>query len=288
VVRVTAVSAPASSANLGPGFDVLGLALDRRTTVGSGEPPEGAQRLDGHHPAVVAHRRAGGAGDLWGIGGIPMGRGLGFSGAVRVAGAMLAHVERDGADAASDDSTRASVLELTAELEGHPDNVAASVYGGLVIADNDLVVPIAVDPTLAIVAWVPSVDSTSTDRSRATLAPSVTRSDAVYNMARVAALVAAVSAGDVDLLARCVGDRLHQAARFAEAPGSAAAAAAMAEVAELHGVWLSGSGPTVAAWSLASDLDRAVQRVRSVTGAQDDQVLGLAVDRVGVRVEGDR
>ncbi|MGB0738294.1 MAG: homoserine kinase, partial [Ilumatobacteraceae bacterium] len=186
---MTAVSAPASSANLGPGFDVLGLALDRRTTVGSGPAPEGAQALDEHHPAVIAHRRAGGAGDLWGFGGIPMGRGLGFSGAVRVAGAMLAHVERDGAAAASDAATRASVLDLTADLEGHPDNVAPSVYGGLVIADGDLVVPVAVDPSLAVVAWVPDAESTSTDRSRAMLPSTVDRADAVFNMARVATLV---------------------------------------------------------------------------------------------------
>ena len=280
---MTAVSAPASSANLGPGFDVLGLALDRRTTVGSGPVPEGAQVLDEHHPAVIAHRRAGGAGDLWGFGGIPMGRGLGFSGAVRVAGAMLAHVERDGADAASDAATRASVLDLTADLEGHPDNVAASVYGGLVIADGDLVVPVAVDPSLAVVAWVPDAESTSTDRSRATLPSTVDRVDAVFNMARVATLISAVSGGDLDLLSRCVDDRLHQQVRYAVAPASAAAATAMTGVDGLHGVWLSGSGPTVAAWASLSEIDGVVERVRAATGA--DHVLGLAVDRVGVRAE---
>ena len=153
---MTAVSAPASSANLGPGFDVLGLALSRRTVVGTGSAPAAGRELEESHPAVVAHRAAGGSGSLWGVGGIPMGRGLGYSGAVRVAGAMLAHVERDGVAAAADHDTRVEVLRLTAELEGHPDNVAASVFGGMVIADGDLVSPASVDLGLSVVVWVPA------------------------------------------------------------------------------------------------------------------------------------
>ena len=109
------------------------------------------------------------------------------------------------------------------------------------------------------------------------------RVDAVFNMARVATLVSAVSGGDLDLLSRCVDDRLHQQVRYAAAPVSAAAAAAMTGVDGLHGVWLSGSGPTVAAWASLSGIDGVVERVRAATGA--GHVLGLAVDRVGVRAE---
>lgn len=282
---MTAVSAPASTANLGPGFDVLGLALSRRTVVGSGSPPPEGRELDASHPAVVAHRAAGGLGPLWGIGGIPMGRGLGFSGAVRVAGAMLAHVQRDGAAAAGDRRTRAEVLRLTAELEGHPDNVAASVHGGMVIADGDLVSPAPVHLNLSVVVWVPSADSTSTDRSRATLPTVVNRADAVFNMARVATLVTAASAGDLALLRRSVADRLHQDIRFAAAPASAEAAAVIEQVAGVHGVWLSGSGPTVAGWVRTDEVDEVIERVTVATGAGPDQVLGLAVDREGVRTE---
>lgn len=282
---MTAVSAPASSANLGPGFDVLGLALSRRTVVGNGPAPASGSELDESHPAVVAHRTAGGSGPLWGIGGIPMGRGLGFSGAARVAGAMLAHVERDGPAASNDRDTRTEVLRLTAVLEGHPDNVAASVFGGLVIADGDLVSPAPVHLGLSVVVWVPAADSTSTDRSRATLPAVVARPDAVFNMARVATLVTAASAGDLALLRRSVADRLHQDIRFSAARASAEAAAAMESVSGVHGVWLSGSGPTVAGWARSDELEQVVAAVREATGASDDQVLGLAVDREGVRVE---
>ena len=282
---MTAVSAPASSANLGPGFDVLGLALSRRTVVGTGSAPAAGRELEESHPAVVAHRAAGGSGSLWGVGGIPMGRGLGYSGAVRVAGAMLAHVERDGVAAAADHDTRVEVLRLTAELEGHPDNVAASVFGGMVIADGDLVSPASVDLGLSVVVWVPAADSTSTDRSRATLPTVVNRPDAVFNMARVATLITAVAAGDLGLLRRSVADRLHQDIRFATAPASAQAATAMESVPGVHGVWLSGSGPTVAGWAKADELDQMVAAVRDATGASADQVLGLAVDREGVRVD---
>ena len=282
---MTAVSAPASSANLGPGFDVLGLALSRRTVVGTGSSPEAGRQLEESHPAVVAHRAAGGSGTVWGVGGIPMGRGLGYSGAVRVAGAMLAHVERDGVAAAADHDTRVEVLRLTAELEGHPDNVAASVFGGMVIADGDLVSPASVDLGLSVVVWVPAADSTSTDRSRATLPPVVNRPDAVFNMARVATLITAVAAGDLGLLRRSVADRLHQDIRFAAAPASAQAATAMESIPGVHGVWLSGSGPTVAGWVKADELDQVVAAVRDATGASADQVLGLAVDREGVRVD---
>jgi homoserine kinase len=214
-----------------------------------------------------------------------MGRGLGYSGAVRVAGAMLAHVERNGVAAAADHDTRVEVLRLTAELEGHPDNVAASVFGGMVIADGDLVSPASVDLGLSVVVWVPAADSTSTDRSRATLPTVVNRPDAVFNMARVATLITAVAAGDLGLLRRSVADRLHQDIRFAAAPASAQAATAMESIPGVHGVWLSGSGPTVAGWVKADELDQVVAGVRDATGASADQVLGLAVDREGVRVD---
>ena len=90
------VSAPGSSANLAAGFDVLGLAIDLRVDVGLGDVPDRAQMIDGHHPAMVAYQRLGGKEQLWSRSQLPMGRGLGFSGAARAAGAMLAIVEREG------------------------------------------------------------------------------------------------------------------------------------------------------------------------------------------------
>ncbi|MDP9463705.1 MAG: homoserine kinase, partial [Actinomycetota bacterium] len=94
------VRVPASSANLGPGFDTLGMALSLHAEAGviDGAPPAGALQIDQFHPAGVAFRRAGGEGELWVCSPIPVGRGLGFSGAVRVAGIVAAHAQRHGSD----------------------------------------------------------------------------------------------------------------------------------------------------------------------------------------------
>ena len=166
----TSVRVPASSANLGPGFDVLAMALDLHAAVGLvGEPaPDRAQTVDERHPATIAYRRMGGTGTLWVRSPIPAGRGMGFSGAMRAGGAALAVVERSAGDPAVLEAARPDVLAVAADLEGHADNAAASVYGGVVVATADHVgrVPLAIEP--AVVLWVPDV-TTSTNRSRAVL-----------------------------------------------------------------------------------------------------------------------
>ncbi len=186
------VRVPASSANLGPGFDTLGMALSLYAEAGvlTGEVPAGAQRIDQFHPAGVAFRRAGGEGDLWVCSPIPVGRGLGFSGAVRIAGIVAAHAQRYGSDPDLLTEHSPAMLSLASELEGHADNVAASLFGGIVAtADGRAVrVPMAFDP--AVVVWIPSF-TTSTDESRTKLGSEVPLSDAVFNIGRVALLVAA-------------------------------------------------------------------------------------------------
>jgi len=239
------VRVPATSANLGAGFDVLGLALDLYADIGvvDGAVPDGARVVDSHHIADIAFRRLGGTGELWERSPIPMGRGLGYSGAVRVGGAAAAVVQRDGS---LTDEGRREVFELTTELEHHPDNVAASVYGGLVAAVGTHVVPVPLGFAPAVVVWVPDAVTTSTDKSRATLADTVSRADAVFNVGRAALFVAACASGDTAALATAVEDRLHQPARLALVPESARAIAAAGE-AGAWAAWLSGSGPTVAA-----------------------------------------
>jgi len=248
---VTTLRVPASSANLGAGFDVLGMALSLYATVGCGEPPEGATAADEHHPATVAFREMGGHGALWVQSNIPMGRGLGFSGAVRVGGAAAAVVQRDGC---LDDVGRRAVLAVTAELEHHADNVGASIFGGVVAAvqvdTGYMVTPLPCgfgpDDTPAVIAWVPDASTTSTDRSRATLSPDVSRRDTVFNIGRAATFVAGWAAGDVRALRLGSEDRIHQAQRLERVPESAAALDA-AIAAGAHAAWLSGSGPTIVA-----------------------------------------
>lgn len=273
------VSAPGSTANLGPGFDVLGLAIALRAEVGSGPAPVDAHLLDEHHPATIAHRRAGGsATSLWSRSRLPMGRGLGYSGAVRAAGAMLAFVEANGPQAAHDEEFRASAFEVAAELEGHPDNAAASVFGGLVIASPPsqvTQVPIGCDASIAV--WIPDT-TTSTDHSRTQLAPTIERADAVANIAAVANLIVGWMTGDPMALRAGCSDRLHQPTRLAAVPASAAALNAMLEHGALS-AWLSGSGPTVAALASRSSADEIVASLDGGT------VRVLDIDTTGVAVD---
>lgn len=240
-----AIRVPGSSANLGAGFDVLGMAIGVHAEVGCGVPPDGAAAADDHHPAHVAFREAGGAGPVWTRSSIPMGRGLGYSGAVRVGGAAAALVQRHGRDALADPGHRRVVLRTAAALERHADNAAASLEGGIVVVAGDTVatVPMAFDPM--VVVWIPSGATTSTDRSRTTLADPVAREDAVFNLGRVALFVAACASGDPGPLRVATEDRLHQPTRLAAAPASAAAIEA-GLAAGAWAAWLSGSGPTVA------------------------------------------
>jgi len=241
VVRI-----PASSANLGAGFYVLGMALGLHAETGIGDPPGGAIAVDDRHPAGVAFRRAGGTGLLWMRSPIPIGRGLGFSGAARVGGAAAAVVQRSGPAALDDPVTRAELLAVTGELEGHVDNVAASIYGGVVVATDRSVVqvPLAFNPM--VVVWVPNSTTTSTDHSRGRLPEMVSRADAVFNVGRAAMFVAACANGEVSALRTATEDRLHQRLRLEQFPDSAAALDA-ALAAGAWAAWLSGSGPTIAA-----------------------------------------
>lgn len=249
VVRV-----PASSANLGAGFDVLGMALDLHLDVGFGDGPDGARPIDRHHPAATAFSAATGAdppGPLWLRSSIPMARGLGFSGAARVGGAALGVVcmsDDPAAELAVDLAARRSrVLATAARLERHGDNAAASVFGGIVAWVDGRVIPLRVGPRLAgasVLAWIPDV-TTSTDSSRGRLAEAVARRDAVHNLARMAQFVAAIERDDPSLLDGATEDRLHQATRLADVPDAATALAAGVTAGAWCG-WLSGSGPTVA------------------------------------------
>ena len=110
------VRVPASSANLGAGFDVLGMALTLHAEAGLGEPPVDAQVLTGNHPGRVAFARLGGDGELWMRAPIPAGRGLGFSGAARVAGGAAAMVQQHGPGALDDPDVLVELLQDAASM----------------------------------------------------------------------------------------------------------------------------------------------------------------------------
>ena len=193
------------------------------------------------HPAVRAFRQCGGDGTLSVHASFPGGRGLGFSGAARVAGVLASHVQRGrGAWDA-----RADVLRDATAMEGHADNVAASLYGGVVaVAAGHVVrVPLAKEPT--IVVWVPERE-TATTSARRLLPDQVPFDDAVFNVGRTALLVAALAAGDIGALRAATEDRLHQDRRLSRVQDSRTAMEA-ALSAGAWAAWLSGSGPSVAA-----------------------------------------
>ncbi len=273
------VVAPASSANLGPGFDSLGLALDLPFELVVGGPAsEGFLAAEPTHPAAIAFVEAGGDPDapLWWRSPVPPGRGLGFSGAARVAGAC-----------AAGESPHAA-FRTAARLERHPDNAAASAFGGFVVAAGDEVVALAVPESLTVAVWWPST-STSTDASRRQLPQEVPFGDAVFSTGRAALWVAALASGDLSVLRTATEDRLHQPTRVRRGTGTAEVLAAWRDDPRALGAWLSGSGPTVAALAASAadaeglaELAPAVGRGSAEADAGRARTLGVA--RRGVHV----
>ena len=242
---MTRVRAPGSTANLGPGFDVLGLAVARYVWAWDEEDPgrPGADRgnpCEADHIARLAYEKAGGTGPLWFDFELEPSRGLGFSAAARAAGATLAKLQQ-GHDVAT---AQRLAYEVVAEIEGHGDNAAPAVFGGTHVIADEVCHRIGGTIPGKLLFWVPEF-KTLTDDSRACLAPVVDRADAVFNLGRVGLLVAAIYEGRLDLLQHATQDRLHQPARLA-ACDMAAKAYQCALDAGAVTAWLSGSGPTVA------------------------------------------
>ena len=273
-----AVRVPASTANLGPGFDALGMALTLHAelgpieALGGAELPARSHVVEETHPAAVAFRAGGGRGGIWVRSPIPMGRGLGYSGAMRVGGLVAAAAQRQGSDGWA--VLRPGLLAVAADLEGHADNAAASLLGGVVAVAADRAVPVPMALSPEVIVWVPPTTS-STARSRSMLASTVAFEAAVFNVGRTALLVAALAAGDIGALARATEDRLHQDVRFAALVPSRAALAAGLEAGAWCG-WLSGSGPSVALMCAPADGGGVAAALPG----------GAAVKRLRVDVEG--
>ena len=266
------VRVPATCANLGPGFDSLGLALawyDDVSAVRSGSALQvevsgmGAADLprDERHLVVRAMdatfaelgEQRGGL-SLRCTNSIPQGVGVGSSAAAVVAGVLLARsLVRDGAVRLDD----ASVLGLAARLEGHPDNAAAAQLGGFTIAWSEPsgVRAVRLEPVSSLRAVVLLPDSTlATATARGLLPQSVPHTDAVHAAARSALLVHAITA-EPDLLLAATEDRLHQAYREPAMPGTLALVAGL-RAAGLAAV-VSGAGPSVLVLG-GADLTEAV------------------------------
>jgi homoserine kinase len=263
------VRAPATTANLGPGFDVAAAALDLWNEL---EVLDAAGDVDETHLGVRAFARYAPPRE-WSfrfVDRIPRERGLGSSAAVvalgLVAGAAAAGVE-------------ASVEELLAaglELEGHPANLAAALAGGVCLTWDGHVARIADDMPAAAIAVIPQ-SRVSTAATRAALPETVPHGDAAFSAGRAALLGAALASGSADLLAAGAADRLHEPYRLEQAPHLAAIRADLP--AGALGATLSGSGPTVIVWA---EKTRADDVARLLTERfPEHEVARLAVARTG-------
>lgn len=250
-MKVT-VRAPASTANLGPGFDCLGMALDIWTvvTVETGRPNSGAE----HGLARLVWQGVAAAFESVGAppevqieadGGIPIARGLGASAALRAGGLLAGNALLDHLH-----DTEA-LLVLGTRLEGHPDNMSPCLLGGFQVnartADGGVLHQQASLPDdLQVVVFVPDFEM-PTQESRRKLPRQLSREDAVFNVSRASLLVAALAAGSYDLLDEATQDRIHQPARSEIFAGLVPIMSAAKE-GGAAAAYLSGGGSTVAAF----------------------------------------
>ncbi len=256
---------PASTTNLGPGFDVLGLALQLYSTVTlemvgddtevvvSGVDVDKIPSTSEHiaFKAVESIFQRSGVQQPKGLklsiaNGIPAIRGLGGSGTAILGGLLTANV------LCNTPYTESDILNFASGIEGHPDNVAASLYGGIVISVQEgnciHTIRLACDPALHVVLAIPEF-TLSTKEARDILPKTVDFEDAIYNISRSSLLVASIATGKLEMLPLAMKDRLHQPYRsklitgFDEVVEAATAAGALS-------IALSGAGPTIAAYCL--------------------------------------
>ena len=262
LARRRLVRVPASSANLGPGFDVMAAAVALHlelevvetgsfAVVSELDLPRDRDNLvvrafERLHPADGFEFRISSE--------IPLSGGLGSSAAAIVAGLMAAdHLFELDAD----------VVGHATELEGHPDNVAAALEGGLVICSgrrsHRLEVPMGLEAVLVIPA-----EAVATEQARAALPVAVPLADAVFNVAQAATLTLGLATGDLELIAAGLGDRLHQPYRSHLYPRSAQLLEGAGGLGAL-GATISGGGPAVLFWSRFEHTGALVESLKRET-----------------------
>lgn len=260
------VSIPATTANLGPGFDCLGMALSlyNEITVTAVSPSASVPRLAIEATGIDAHKipideqnlvvkaanvifnhlgkRPAGL-HIQQHNNIPVGSGLGSSSTAVLGGMLAANALVNGG------LSRAEILQFATDLEGHPDNVAPAIYGGLVLGvqgDHGLHVEQIAIPPLRVAVVLPGFELLTHD-ARAALPKQVSMQDAIFNSSRLGLLIRALQTADYQKLCLAMQDRLHQPYRIPLIPGMAAAFQA-AHAAGAASVAVSGAGPSLIAF----------------------------------------
>jgi len=268
-VRRRLVRVPASSANLGPGYDVLAAALSLHLELevseagefsadGGGQPvPEGRDNLCVRAFAAL-HPADGLRFEIRSE--IPLARGLGSSAAAIVAGLMAAdHLFELGLE-------REQIYDRAVTLEGHPDNVGAALYGGLVLCPSvegdSRPPPVRLDPPQGVegVVVVPA-EEVSTDKARAAMPAEVPVADAVANVAAASQLVLGIERSDLALISRGLADRLHQPHRAHLYPRSMELLAEARDIGAI-GATISGAGPALLFWCFWQDTGKVTEALR--------------------------
>ena len=303
-MTVITVRVPASSANLGPGFDALGLALQLSNQLSLSESDRDSLEVAGegrselqNQTSTIAHQAAHRVFEKLNLqiagvhlqleNQIPLSRGLGSSSAA-IVGAMVA-ANQWARQKANRGLETGELLDLANALEGHPDNVAPALLGGFVAAAVDEMgkvsaVKIPVERFPRFVVWVPDAHL-PTETARGVLPASFSRADAVFNLSRAALLVGALASGKLENLGEALRDKIHQEQRAKLVPGWQE----LTEIARQNGALgatLSGAGPSILFWLSPDDSQNWSQILGD--GATQNGMAGrameLEVDLAGARV----
>lgn len=293
------VRVPATSANCGPGFDSIGIALTLHNCLALQIGARDALEVSGEgilelqlNAQTIAHRAAHRVFQQLSIpvagvqlkleNQIPLSRGLGSSSAAIVGGLVAAN-----AWASKNDNRALStpdLLDLATEIEGHPDNVAPALLGGFVVSalgENGRVTSIRLDvkkfPRFAL--WIPETEL-ATKTARGVLPDAYSRANAIFNLSRAALLVAALASGDFEALCEALRDKIHQDFRAPLVPAFGEISRAAMENGAF-GVTLSGAGPSILAWlPEENDAIAAMQNAAQSAGVRG-RVMELEVDETG-------
>ena len=294
------ITVPASSANLGPGFDCMGVALTLYNTVTLAPSLALSIRVTGESATRIARNQRNlvyatyaRTMERWGLepqpirlvqeNRVPSTRGLGSSSTAIVAGILSAYAM------AGREVDREEALSLATLAEGHPDNVAPAILGGFTVSffdgANTYSIRQDVPSEVVFVALVPDFEL-STRKAREVLPKEVSQADAVFNLSRGAYLSAAMMAGDVKKAAAAMEDRLHQNQRSVLIPGYGIIADA-ARSAGAMAVYLSGAGPTMMALVEGDRVKGFTIQMRSALEQLSNhwRILPLSVCNGGARLE---
>jgi len=290
------VKIPATSANLGPGFDCLGLALQLYNTITVETDRSFQISLTGSYcdgiPADESNLVWQTMCHLWELlhfptpsvaltleNHIPPARGLGSSSAAIVGGLVAANT------LAGSPYTKYELLQVANSLEGHPDNVTPALYGGVTLSVpvKDGIFPrvLAQSPNLKAIVVIPNT-RLNTEKARGILAPHVTRHDAVFNISHVGLLIEAFIREDYSLLKEGMRDVLHQNQRATLLPGMLETIESALQ-AGAYGAALSGSGPTLIALTAEISKQAVSQSMITTLGQSgiNSQALVLEIDSLG-------